>query len=160
MVVMQQAMRKMVKAAQKFARRTAAAVKLQVCSRRSLLPRYQCSYWTLALQPLLRCREGWQTVRIYTRRSPSRSLELLEGVSQGTCRRCDGFWRNLLKQALVQALARGYLARCEFRRRRAQRRAVEDVALAVIRPWARTAAARLHFLRLRCRLPWALIPLP
>ena len=59
----------------------------------------------------------------------------------------------------MQALARGVLARCEFRRRLAERRTVEDAALAVIRPWARTAVARLHFLRLRCRLHRALVPL-
>lgn len=38
MVVMQQAMRRMVKAAQKFTKRTAAAVKMQVSSRRLVLP--------------------------------------------------------------------------------------------------------------------------
>ena len=58
------------------------------------------------------------------------------------------------KQALMQALARGYLARCEFRRRVAERKAAEDAALAVIRPWARTAVARLHFLRLRWVFFW------
>ena len=65
---------------------------------------------------------------------------------------------GLPKQVLLQALARGYLARSEFRRRVAERKAVEEGALAVIRPWARTAVARLHFLRLRCALGWTESP--
>ena len=74
-------------------------------------------------------------------------MRLLIGYVQQACH-----LEMLTKQALLQALARGYLARCEFRRRVAERKAVEDAALLVIRPWARTAVARLHFLRLRCGL--------
>lgn len=49
----------------------------------------------------------------------------------------------------LQAFARGYLARCEYRRRLAECKAIQDAALMVIKPWARTAIDRLRFIRLR-----------
>ena len=48
-----------------------------------------------------------------------------------------------------QALARGFLARCEFRRRLAVKRAREAAAMCIIAPWARTALERCRFLTLR-----------
>jgi len=65
-------------------------------------------------------------------------------------------WRKPPQKGLLmhclQALARGYLARCVFRRLIAERKAIEDAALAVIKPWAHTAVDRLRFLRLRCNM--------
>ena len=64
----------------------------------------------------------------------------------------EGSWCFMsvrLSRLGLQALARGFLARCELRRRVAERQAVEGAALAVIAPWARTAVDRLRFLRLR-----------
>ncbi len=56
----------------------------------------------------------------------------------------------------VQALARGFLGRCEFRRRLAAQRAREAAALRVIAPWGRTALHRCRFLALRWVLPCTL----
>ncbi len=57
----------------------------------------------------------------------------------------------------LQAAARGYLARCKFRRMLAvhhrmlaEERARQEAALQVISPWARTFSQRCHFLRQRC----------
>lgn len=56
----------------------------------------------------------------------------------------------------MQSLARGFIARRAFGRRRAAqqhqlalKQARRAAALAVIKPWGRTFAARTHFLRLR-----------
>lgn len=56
----------------------------------------------------------------------------------------------------MQSLARGFIARRRFGHRRAAQQhqlALEQArraaALAVIKPWGRTFAARTHFLRLR-----------
>ena len=49
----------------------------------------------------------------------------------------------------LQALVRGFLGRCEYRRRQAAQRAREAAALRVISPWGRTVLARCRFLALR-----------
>ena len=150
MRVMQQAVRRMVKTAQKFARRTAAAIKMQVMPRCLCMMRYcpaillQNSKAPDQLWPGNICctQYRWPTLPTKHEMMSHTSSSYTHNVAQR-----DSL--SFSSRSMSQALARGYLGRCEFRRRVAARKAAEDAALAVIKPWGRTAVDRLRFLRLR-----------
>ena len=133
MVAMQRAMKEMYRAARRFSRRTAATIKIQV---QPLADSYQSPLDSASHAPAIYGHlknKATCTFRMYF----------------SACNTKVAVDHNLMRMWVEQALVRGFLARCEFRRRLAAKREREAAAMRVIAPWALTALHRCRFQALR-----------